>query len=184
MIKKWKAFNEAKTSDFFQLGTPARFTEPKYGGGTREVSGEVAMNGETYEKGRLSYEPNTIKGIYLYKDENYSGPSPRFVVPDDWSKVSDFYGELPEVNESHYDYDATAAPEGYSFASRKLTEKAKMKLKVYWNQRASYLDCQDDLDKDREEGRKVSYDWVNRYSNHMDMALSYLHDNKFIKKNK
>ena len=64
----------------FELGTPA-----VYG----NVSGEIIMNKEDVVHNGLTYSPNTIKGIKLYKDHNYSGDGYRFIIPD-WDNVKTF----------------------------------------------------------------------------------------------
>ncbi len=68
--------------DNFELGTPATYGKE---------SGEIVMNKERYKNPSGIYsEPGTIKGISLYKDENYSGDEYRFIKPV-WKDVKSFY---------------------------------------------------------------------------------------------
>lgn len=76
----------------FKLGTPAR-----YFNGTREVCGEIVYNREDYDKNGVVFPPKSIKGMSLYKDENYSGDAYRFIVPN-WPDVKTFYKEDKECN--------------------------------------------------------------------------------------
>ncbi|TGV03587.1 hypothetical protein [Flavivirga rizhaonensis] len=75
---------EIKKMDSFELGTPAIYFD-----GTREVTGEIGMNREGI-KGSGYSKPGTAKGIFLYKDKNYSGIHDRFIIPDNWFNVRKF----------------------------------------------------------------------------------------------
>lgn len=68
-----RLFETKAASERFEVGTPVTFKNTM----NREVSGEVV-----FKEG--------VKTVSLYKDDNYSGPSPRLVEPNDWSKVEKF----------------------------------------------------------------------------------------------
>jgi len=73
---------ELDKMESFKLGTPVTYDGD---------SGEVILNKQTYKhKGGGVSKPGTLKGISLYKNDNYSGPGERFVVPDSWFKVKKF----------------------------------------------------------------------------------------------
>ena len=74
-----KEFNKMES---FELGTPVIY---------KNVRGEVVMNKNTYKhKGGGVSKPGTLKGISLYKDDNYAGDSYRFILPDTWFQVKKF----------------------------------------------------------------------------------------------
>ncbi len=85
-----KSVLNENTSDKFELGTPAVYHSINFNGQQEEVSGEVVMNREEYKsKDGMIYSPQTIKGMSLYADSNYSGSGYRFIVPD-WNNVERF----------------------------------------------------------------------------------------------
>lgn len=87
-------------SDSFELGIPVVYYFFQ-NGKKKEWSGEVTMNSELYEdrdSGR-TYQPRSVKGISVYRNEDYSGPNNIFIVPD-WQHVETFAEANKRTKES------------------------------------------------------------------------------------
>ncbi len=76
-----------RTSDFFELGTPAIY---------KGDAGEIVMRDEK-------------KGILLYPNKNYSGPDRIFIIPDEWSEVLKFSEETASLQAPDNDTDFSEA---------------------------------------------------------------------------
>ena len=87
------------------------------------------------------------------------------------------------TRETLYDINHLA-PSGFDFSAKKLTEKAKKKLKGYWLCTVNLNEkCQEMVD-DREAGHEItSFDWKwkGNYQASVNNCFTYLRNNKFIK---
>ena len=90
-INEFKSINE-NNEENFELGTPAIHHFYNYNNEQQEQSGEIVMNNKIYidKKTGYTYQPNTVKGILLYPNSNYSGSNRIFIVPN-WDNVENFY---------------------------------------------------------------------------------------------
>lgn len=74
------------------------------------------------------------------------------------------------------------APEGYTFAKKKMTEKATARLRGYWLQTVSYNEKKQEMAADTErKDYGFNIEWLVRYQNGQHNCFAYLRDNGFLK---
>ena len=72
-------------------------------------------------------------------------------------------------------------PIGYRFSAKKLTEKAKARLKGYWLHRVNMAEKEEDKAKDHGTKQYLfDSEWQRKYEAAATNCLMYLKNNKFI----
>lgn len=84
-----------------------------------------------------------------------------------------------DVTRSNISKMKNLAPDGYDFTKKELTETATKKLNAYWNQVLNHKELREETKDKRTES---DWEWIRNYSLGQQKCLSYLIDNKFVKK--